>query len=176
MKAKHIAYQAISIIVLVATVLGCVLTIKTIFPWFETGIVILCVLPLILIMLTEVCSCIKYFIFGLQQSKVQTFLITLRLICGIGTLLLAFICLLGLQSKQFWARELPPAIGTAIFLLGIAKLIYSIWEIVRYWRNALERKVSKVLLLAYKMIFALLVVYIGFWIWLWAGFASALGK
>ena len=159
--AKSTVYRIICCTLLCASVLVCVLIIKAINPWLNTEFVILFASPPILIVLTEIFSDIIYFKFDQRQSKIQTFLIILRLICGVVLLLLGLFLLFALLLELPHANEIPFAFGVATILLGLSKLIYSVWEIARYKRNVSERKVIKNLLLAGKLIFSLLVIYMG---------------
>lgn len=156
-------YRIIYCVLLCLTILAYILIREMMFPWMLTRLGILSVMFPVLIAETEVYTGIEYFLLGLRQSKVQTFLKGIRFICGIGILLLGSIGLLALLLKQTYTNEIPFDFGAATILLGLSKLIYSVWEVVKYWRSAPERKVSKVLLLAGKLFFSLLVIYMGWW-------------
>lgn len=166
---KSTIYRIICCTLLCVSILVCILIIKAIKPGMNTEFLILFASPPILIVLMEICSDIIYFRFDQRQSKIQTFFIILRLICSAVVLLLGSVILFALLLHLPQVNIIPVAFGAAAILLGVSKLMYSVWEIAWYKCNVSERKVIKNLLLAGKLIFSLLVIYMS-----WMGMILAL--
>lgn len=171
MKDKKKIYGITGISIAAVTVLAYILITKTRLPWMLSRLAIRSVLLPVLIAEAEVYFCVEYFVFALRQNKIQTLLKGIGFLCGIGVLLLGVIGLIALLLELPWT-EILFGFGAATILLGISRLIYSIWEIVRYKRNAPERKVIIILFLVGKLIFSLLVIFMGWWGMLIGSFIS----
>lgn len=172
MKPKLIIFRIACCVLLCVTTLAYILICEAIHPWMLSRLGIFSVLLPVLIAEAEISSLIGYFMFSLQKSKVQTFLKCTQFICATGILLLSLTGLFVLLLESPYMVEIALYFGLAVFLLGISKLVYSIWKIVKYRRNTQERKVSKVLLLTGKMIFSLIVIRMGWWGMLIGSFIS----